>query len=169
MARTVVEIRESFLLQLLWLETLPLSSLMSLPLVWTPLLGDTCGMSSLPLVLTSLSLLLPTGILLSFLFIVLSIFASIRKIYWYLVYSMEECDALSSRIGIMSQGELVCLGTSQHLKSRFASGYSIQLKTQDYNLERVKNHIANTFPLACIADEHGGILLKFIISFVSLF
>ena len=36
---------------------------------------------------------------------------------------MEECEALCSRIGIMSQGRLVCLGSSQHLKSRFATGY----------------------------------------------
>ena len=36
---------------------------------------------------------------------------------------MEECEALCSRIGIMSDGRLVGLGSSQHLKSRFATGY----------------------------------------------
>lgn len=36
---------------------------------------------------------------------------------------MEECEALCSRIGIMSQGRLMCLGSAQHLKSRFATGY----------------------------------------------
>ena len=36
---------------------------------------------------------------------------------------MEECEALCSRIGIMSAGRLVCLGSSQHLKTRFATGY----------------------------------------------
>lgn len=76
---------------------------------------------------------------------------------------MEECDALSTRIGIMSQGELVCLGTSQHLKSRFASGYSLQLKTHDMHLETVRAHIARVFPLAKIADEHGGILFIYFI------
>lgn len=40
---------------------------------------------------------------------------------------MEECEALCSRIGIMSQGRLVCLGSSQHLKSRFATGYPVNL------------------------------------------
>jgi len=73
-------------------------------------------------------------------------------------HSMEECDALSTRIGIMSQGELVCLGNSQHLKSRFASGYSIQLKAHDQYLEQVRNHIAKVFPLAQVSDEHGGLL-----------
>lgn len=92
---------------------------------------------------------------------IFSLFYIINE-YTHYFHSMEECDALSSRIGIMSQGELVCLGTSQHLKSRFASGYSLQLKTQDYNLEKVKAHIARTFPLAHIADEHGGILYNII-------
>jgi ABC-type multidrug transport system ATPase subunit len=70
---------------------------------------------------------------------------------------MEECDALSTRIGIMSQGELVCLGTSQHLKSRFASGYSLQIKTRDEYMAQVKAHLAQTFPQARIVDSHGGI------------
>jgi hypothetical protein len=34
-------------------------------------------------------------------------------------HSMEECEALCSRIGILVQGALTCLGTSQHLKHRF--------------------------------------------------
>lgn len=36
---------------------------------------------------------------------------------------MDECEALCSRIGIMNDGRLVCIGSSQHLKSRFATGY----------------------------------------------
>lgn len=34
-------------------------------------------------------------------------------------HSMEECEALCSRIGILVLGELKCLGSSQHLKTRF--------------------------------------------------
>jgi ABC-type multidrug transport system ATPase subunit len=37
-------------------------------------------------------------------------------------HSMEEAQALCSRIGIMVNGQLVCLGTSQHIKSKFGSG-----------------------------------------------
>jgi ABC-type multidrug transport system ATPase subunit len=75
------------------------------------------------------------------------------------LYSMEECDALATRIGIMSQGELVCLGTSQHLKSRYASGYSLQLKAKPQYLDQVKAYISKVFPLAHVSDEHGGIPL----------
>jgi ATP-binding cassette subfamily A (ABC1) protein 3 len=56
-------------------------------------------------------------------------------------HSMDECDALATRIGIMSQGELVCLGTSQHLKTRFASGYSVQLKTKPQYLDQLKAYM----------------------------
>ena len=37
-------------------------------------------------------------------------------------HSMEECEALCTRIGIMTQGRLRCLGTVQHLKNRFGAG-----------------------------------------------
>lgn len=33
-------------------------------------------------------------------------------------HSMEEAEALCSRIGIMARGELQCIGTSQHLKKK---------------------------------------------------
>ena len=37
-------------------------------------------------------------------------------------HSMEECEAVCSRVGIMAAGALRCLGTVQHLKSRFGEG-----------------------------------------------
>ncbi len=37
-------------------------------------------------------------------------------------HSMEECEALCTRIGIMTAGRLRCLGTVQHLKNRFGAG-----------------------------------------------
>lgn len=38
-------------------------------------------------------------------------------------HSMEECEALCTRIGIMAAGRFVCLGSPQHLKNRFGAGY----------------------------------------------
>lgn len=37
-------------------------------------------------------------------------------------HSMEECEALCTRIGIMTSGRLACLGSVQHLKNRFGVG-----------------------------------------------
>lgn len=34
-------------------------------------------------------------------------------------HSMEECEALCTRIGFMNRGSLISIGTSQHLKSKY--------------------------------------------------
>jgi ATP-binding cassette, subfamily A (ABC1), member 3 len=49
-------------------------------------------------------------------------------------HSMEECEALCRRIGIMANGRLRCLGSAQHLKSKFGTGYQIEMKCK--GLER---------------------------------
>lgn len=43
-------------------------------------------------------------------------------------HSMEEVQALCSRMGIMRSGRLVALGTAQHLRSRYAQGFSCEIK-----------------------------------------
>lgn len=42
---------------------------------------------------------------------------------------MEESEALCTRIGIMVNGRLRCLGSAQHLKLSFGNGYEIDMKT----------------------------------------
>merc|ERR1719152_816773 len=43
-------------------------------------------------------------------------------------HSMEECEALCSRIGVMVDGALRCLGPIQSLKSRYGQGYKLDLR-----------------------------------------
>jgi ATP-binding cassette subfamily A (ABC1) protein 3 len=43
-------------------------------------------------------------------------------------HSMEECEALCTRVGIMVGGRLRCLGSVQHLKHRFGDGLMLELK-----------------------------------------
>lgn len=38
---------------------------------------------------------------------------------------MDEADILGDRVGIMNEGELVCLGTPLFLKNRFGEGYTL--------------------------------------------
>ena len=45
-------------------------------------------------------------------------------------HSMEEAEALCTRIGVMVNGRLRCLGSSQHLKQRFGNGYEVNIKTK---------------------------------------
>merc|ERR1711937_87359 len=46
-------------------------------------------------------------------------------------HSMEECEALCPRIGIMAGGNLRCLGSAQQLKSKFGQGYQVELKIKN--------------------------------------
>jgi len=46
-------------------------------------------------------------------------------------HSMEESEALCPRIGIMAGGKLRCLGSAQHLKSRFGKGFQVELKISE--------------------------------------
>jgi ATP-binding cassette subfamily A (ABC1) protein 3 len=43
-------------------------------------------------------------------------------------HSMEECEALCPRISIMANGRLSCLGSAQHLKSKFGQGFQVEMK-----------------------------------------
>lgn len=40
-------------------------------------------------------------------------------------HSMQEAETLCSRIGIVAQGTLKCIGTSNHLKEQFGRGYTL--------------------------------------------
>ena len=44
---------------------------------------------------------------------------------------MDEAEILGDRIGIMSQGRLVCLGTTDFLKQRFGTGSSINFEVEE--------------------------------------
>ncbi|UJR37764.1 hypothetical protein I4U23_030457 [Adineta vaga] len=45
-------------------------------------------------------------------------------------HSMDECERVCNRLGIMYHGQLACLGTIQHLKSKFGAGYTISIKVR---------------------------------------
>ncbi|KAM9227951.1 ATP-binding cassette sub-family A member 13 [Leptosomus discolor] len=42
-------------------------------------------------------------------------------------HSMEECEALCTRLAIMVNGSFKCLGSPQHIKNRFGAGYSVKV------------------------------------------
>ena len=41
---------------------------------------------------------------------------------------MEECEALCTRLVVMVNGQLKCIGSIQHLKSRYGRGYTLMMK-----------------------------------------
>lgn len=82
---------------------------------------------------------------------------------------MEECEALCTRLAIMVNGCFKCLGSTQHLKNKFAKGYTLIVKTKktpnilangsatsnynvpskgidSYDLQPVRQFVAESFP-----------------------
>ncbi|EDM17624.1 similar to ATP-binding cassette transporter sub-family A member 14 (predicted) [Rattus norvegicus] len=81
-------------------------------------------------------------------------------------HSMEECEALCTRLAIMVQGKLVCLGSPQHLKNKFGNIYTMNIKfktgTDDDVVQDLKNYIAEVFPGSDLKQENQGILNYYI-------
>lgn len=74
---------------------------------------------------------------------------------------MEEADALCSRIAIMVNGRLECLGASTHLKNKYGSGYLLEVKltikdqstSLDDRLEGLHQYIISKFPGASMMEQ----------------
>lgn len=73
-------------------------------------------------------------------------------------HSMDECEALCTRIAIMVNGQFRCLGSIQHLKSKFGEGYTLIAKM---SLPENANAEADMTPLIrCIEEKFPGCVCK---------
>ena len=55
---------------------------------------------------------------------------------------MEEAEALSTKMGIMVKGGIFkCFGSSQHIKSKFGTGYEIEVKVRKIDPEELTRRI----------------------------
>jgi ATP-binding cassette, subfamily A (ABC1), member 3 len=51
-------------------------------------------------------------------------------------HSMDEAEALSTKMGIMVEGGVFkCMGSSQHIKDKFGTGYEIEIKVKKMTSE----------------------------------
>ncbi len=51
-------------------------------------------------------------------------------------HSMDEAEALSTKMGIMVEGGVFkCMGSSQHIKDKFGTGYEIEIKVKKMTTE----------------------------------
>ncbi len=91
---------------------------------WILLLGDIYG-------LVDYNILILNNFILFFYFYLIKVIKRAVDLGMTVVlttHSMEESEALSSRLGIMVNGQFKCLGSVQHLKNKFGKGYSLILK-----------------------------------------
>ncbi|KAF1779910.1 P-loop containing nucleoside triphosphate hydrolase [Phytophthora cactorum] len=73
-------------------------------------------------------------------------------------HSMEECEALCTRVGIMVGGELKCLGSVQHLKNRFGDGLMFDAKLQAPTAESVTELVLRHFDSVDTRIEEGDLV-----------
>ncbi|NXN62658.1 ABCA1 protein, partial [Rynchops niger] len=72
--------------------------------------------------------------------------------------SMEECEALCTRMAIMVNGRFRCLGSVQHLKNRFGDGYTVVVRVGGPGPELVESLMLRRFPGIVLKERHGGLL-----------
>lgn len=66
-------------------------------------------------------------------------------------HSMDECEILCSKIGIMSNGQFKCLGYLQDLKKKFGNIYFIYIKfNSNYYLLNLYNYLKNKINIQII-------------------
>nr|XP_046264870.1 retinal-specific phospholipid-transporting ATPase ABCA4-like [Scatophagus argus]XP_046264871.1 retinal-specific phospholipid-transporting ATPase ABCA4-like [Scatophagus argus] len=88
-------------------------------------------------------------------------------------HSMEECEALCTRLAIMVNGTFKCLGTIQHLKYKFGDGYVVTMKIKaakagsSPDLEPVESFMESSFP-GCVQREKHYNTLQYKIASSSL-
>ncbi|XP_075745384.1 phospholipid-transporting ATPase ABCA3-like isoform X2 [Rhipicephalus microplus] len=70
-------------------------------------------------------------------------------------YSMEECELSCDRICIMVDGEMVCLGTLQHIKDRFGKGYKLLFTLEEDTwpaVEQLARGVRHSLPGVTVVD-----------------
>eukprot|EP01097_Dermamoeba_algensis_P004568 TRINITY_DN2963_c0_g3_i1.p1 TRINITY_DN2963_c0_g3~~TRINITY_DN2963_c0_g3_i1.p1 ORF type:complete len:380 (-),score=107.24 TRINITY_DN2963_c0_g3_i1:172-1311(-) len=76
-------------------------------------------------------------------------------------HSMEECEVLCNRLAIMVNGQFQCLGSPQHLKSRFGDGYCLLVKLKQHaSVDELIRFIQSFCPAAKVSENCNG-MVKF--------
>ncbi|KAH0621712.1 hypothetical protein JD844_023309 [Phrynosoma platyrhinos] len=70
-------------------------------------------------------------------------------------HSMEECEALCTRLAIMVNGRFQCMGSLQHIKSRFGKGFTVKmhLNNEVDSIEKLTQFLQSNFPNTYLKDH----------------
>ncbi|KAM9954402.1 hypothetical protein ACTFIW_003943 [Dictyostelium discoideum] len=76
-------------------------------------------------------------------------------------HSIAECQAVCDKLTIMKDGKLQALGSNQHIKDKFGSGYSIEVKFKKEYLENGVELFLQSFPSASLIDNQHALSASF--------
>jgi len=73
---------------------------------------------------------------------------------------MDETEALCTKIGIMVNGELKCIGSLQHLKSRYGEGYTLlaKISKDSITVKKFLEFILESFPNSLLKENRDCFL-----------
>ncbi|KAK4876911.1 hypothetical protein RN001_009417 [Aquatica leii] len=87
-------------------------------------------------------------------------------------HSMDECEALCTRLAIMVNGSFICLGSTQHLKNKFSEGYTLIIKVkkisaneeglQNIDTDPIEEFVKEHFSSAVIQEKHQELITFYI-------
>jgi len=69
-------------------------------------------------------------------------------------HSMEEAEALATKIGIQVDGNFKCLGSAQHIKNIYGGGFELEIKTNLPNKEQIKGLVTS------LGFQHAALINK---------
>ncbi|XP_016056951.1 PREDICTED: ATP-binding cassette sub-family A member 8-like [Miniopterus natalensis] len=73
---------------------------------------------------------------------------------------MAEAEAVCDRVAIMVSGRLRCIGSIQHLKSRFGKDYLLEMKVKTLaQVEALHGEILRLFPLAARQERYSSLMV----------
>jgi ABC-type multidrug transport system ATPase subunit len=74
-------------------------------------------------------------------------------------HSMQEAEALCTRVAIMVKGRYVCLGSVQHLKTKYLDGYSVDMfcdvSATNEIVEQLVGAVLDALPGTTLSERHG--------------
>ncbi|VEN51582.1 unnamed protein product [Callosobruchus maculatus] len=77
-------------------------------------------------------------------------------------HSLEECESVCTRLAIMVRGRFMCLGSVQHLKSKFAKGctFTIKIKrdTNETSINNIQKYVNDNLPSARLSEKYQDML-----------
>ncbi|KAL4432498.1 hypothetical protein ABPG74_013352 [Tetrahymena malaccensis] len=77
-------------------------------------------------------------------------------------HSMEEAEALGTKVGIVVGGNFQCMGSIQHLKNKFGKGYEVSIKTNIPNLQQLQQIVGDMDVNTVITNQNLQQILNFI-------
>ena len=75
-------------------------------------------------------------------------------------HSMWECEALCSRIAILHKGHLECIGSPQHIKSKYGKGYLLKFHVgNSHSHEEIIQIVRDVVFEAKMQEQHSTLLV----------